>query len=241
MELKKYADYDQMSEAVAKEIAAHVRRHPRTVLGLATGSTPIGLYRELIRHHREEQLDFSEVITFNLDEYYGIQSDHPQSYHRFMQDHFFAHVNIPEQHIHIPESQPEDVQSYCRRYDEMIEEAGGIDIQILGIGSNGHIGFNEPAEELQLHTHQVQLAPSTIEANSRFFSSPDEVPRSAITMGMRSILKARRIFLLASGEGKAPIVKKLMKPAISTRLPASLLWLHDNVQICVDGAAAQLL
>ena len=178
------------------------------------------------------------MTTFNLDEYYGIEPTHPQSYHRFMQDHFFAHVNIPEDHIHIPDPNPKDIEAYCRHYEGMIKEAGGIDIQILGIGTNGHIGFNEPADELKPYTHHIQLATSTIEANARFFSSKDNVPRSAITMGMHSILQAKRILLLATGGTKAPIVKKLLHPAISTRVPASLLWLHDNVQIYVDDQAA---
>lgn len=241
MQLVKQSTYDDVSRAAAKEIATHIRKNPRIVLGLATGSTPIGLYRELVRFHREEALDFSQVTTFNLDEYYGVEPDHPQSYHRFMQEHLFARVNIPEDHIHIPDGNPKDIEAYCRHYETMIKEAGGIDIQVLGIGTNGHIGFNEPAEELKPHTHQVQLAPSTIEANARFFSSKEDVPRSAITMGMHTILQAKRILLLATGEAKAQIVKKLMRPVISTRVPASLLWLHDNVQIYVDDEAAQLL
>lgn len=241
MQIIKHDTYDSVSQAVARVIAEQVRQKPQTVLGLATGSTPTGLYRELVRLHREEGLDFSRVTTFNLDEYYGLDHDHPQSYHQYMWEHLFSHINVPKEQIHIPDGKPEDVATYCRQYETMIQEAGCIDIQVLGVGSNGHIGFNEPADELEPYTHLVRLAHSTIEANARFFSSIEDVPRSAITMGICTILKARRIVLLATGKAKAPIIRKIMNSGISTFVPASLLRLHDDVEIYVDDEAAQLL
>lgn len=240
MQLIQHRTYENVSQAAAKIIANQIRQKPKTVLGLATGSTPIGLYRELIRYHREEELDFSQVTTFNLDEYYGLVPDHPQSYHTYMWEHLFSHLNIPEDRIHIPSGTPDDVKAYCESYETAIREAGGIDIQILGIGSNGHIGFNEPAEELEPYTHQVTLADATIEANSRFFSNKAEVPRSAITMGLRSIFQANKILLLATGESKASIVSRIFKPGITTQVPASLLQLHGDVLVFVDDEAAQL-
>src|SRR5690625_3494726 len=173
---------EDVSREVAKEIASYIRRNPRTVLGLASGSTPVGLYRELIRHHREEGLDFSQVTTFNLDEYYGLEPNHPHSYHTFMREQLLDHINVDSKNIHIPNGKVENIAAFCEQYEHAIAEAGGIDIQILGIGTNGHVGFNEPSDELQPDTHFVQLAPSTIDANTRFFPSRDDVPRSAITM-----------------------------------------------------------
>lgn len=241
MEFIKQDTYASVSKVTADVIEAQIRSNPRTVLGLATGSTPIGLYQELIRRHQEEGLDFSQVTTFNLDEYYGLEPDHPQSYHHFMREQLFNHINVPEENIHIPDGKPEDVERYCREYEALITEVGGIDIQILGIGTNGHIGFNEPADELQPYTHLVELAQATIEANSRFFASQDDVPRQAVTMGIASILKAKQIMLLATGEAKAPIVGKIATSGITTHIPASLLHLHGNVRIYVDEAAAQRL
>lgn len=241
MQLVKCSTYEAVSRTVAEEIVRLVKDKPHAVLGLATGSTPIGLYQELIRFHRDEGVDFSRVTTFNLDEYYGLAPDHPQSYHYFMQKQLFDHLNIPEQNRHIPDGRPKDVEAFCQSYERLIEKAGGIDLQVLGIGENGHIGFNEPAGELQPGTHLVQLAEATIEANARFFNSRDEVPRQAITMGMRTILQAKRIVLLATGEKKASIVKKLMRSGITTQIPASLLRLHANVQIYADSEAAKLL
>lgn len=241
MQLIQHATYEDVSKAAAREIAALIREKPEAVLGLATGSTPLGMYEELIRIHREEGLDLSQVTTFNLDEYYGLDRDHEQSYYQFMQEHFFQHVNIPQAQIHIPDGNPDDVDSYCREYEDMVRQAGGIDLQVLGIGTNGHIGFNEPADELIPHTHLTELASSTVEANARFFSRIEDVPRHAITMGMSTIMQAKRIMLLATGKTKAPIVKQLMTPSITTRVPASLLWLHGQVQVYVDEAAAAQL
>lgn len=241
MRFFKHATPQDVSREVAKKIAAAIRENPRTVLGLASGSTPVGLYHELIRYHREEGLDFSQVTTFNLDEYYGLEPDHPHSYHTFMKEELLDHINVPEKNIHIPNGKVESIAAFCEQYERAIAEAGGIDIQILGVGTNGHVGFNEPADELQPYTHFVQLAPSTIDANARFFPSRDDVPRSAITMGMSTILGARRIYLLALGTTKAPIIKKIMQSGITTRIPASLLRLHRDAEVHVDAEAAQLL
>ncbi len=233
------------AQAVAEHavdlIEQTIKGKPACVLGLATGSTPLKTYQEMIRRYREGRLDFSQVTTFNLDEYYGLDENHPQSYHSFMYENLFRYINIPRERIHIPSGTPQDIEAYCRHYDQRIAESGGIDLQLLGIGPNGHIGFNEPADELQAGTHLVRLTEDTIQANARFFPSIDDVPRQAITMGMKTILSARKIILLAEGEGKAMIIKKLMESAITTRLPASFLRLHPDVTILIDREAAKYL
>ncbi|MCJ7843114.1 glucosamine-6-phosphate deaminase [Lederbergia sp. NSJ-179] len=244
MLIVKHETYNDMSRAVANMIAREIRNNPHTVLCLATGSTPIGIYQELVRLHREEDLDFSQVTTFNLDEYYGLDKNDPQSYSYFMREHLFAHVNVSEQNIHhirVPSNNLEDVARYCQEYELKIKQAGGFDILIDGIGLNGHIGFNEPADELQSYTHLVDLTQSTIEANSRFFSSMDEVPRHALTMGMATILGAKKILLVASGKHKAEIVNTIMDATITTQIPATLLHLHHDTEMHVDSKAAQLV
>lgn len=235
-------DYEALSQAAAKIIADVIRKKPDAVLGLATGSTPLGTYKELIRMHREEGLDFSRVVTYNLDEYRGLSPDNPQSYHYFMFENLFKHINIDPKNVHIPDGRAEDVDTYCVRYDEAIAEAGGIDVQILGIGVNGHIGFNEPGEELMLNTHLTDLAESTIEANSRFFERKEDVPTQAITMGIGAIMKAKKILLLASGVGKADIMAELLKkPIITTKNPSSILNLHGDATVILDREAASKL
>jgi glucosamine-6-phosphate deaminase len=236
--LKNAAEVSVKAADLVQEV---IQLQERPVLGLATGSTPLGMYRELIRRYQEGMIDFSAVHTFNLDEYYGLGSDHPQSYYQFMMKSFFEHVNVPREHIHIPDGKPHDVQAYCPEYDAMIERAGGIDLQILGIGVNGHIGFNEPADELQPYTHLVRLKAETIEANARFFERREDVPQYAITMGIRNILQAKRIVLLAIGEDKAPAVAGMLNSGITTQLPATFLQLHDQVHVIVDEAAASQL
>lgn len=232
-------DYQELSHKAASFVASQIILRPHSVLGLATGSTPRGLYSHLIQM---EDLDFRGVQTFNLDEYLGLERDHPHSYHYYMQEHLFRHINISPAGIHIPPGQPDDLEQACREYDRAIADAGGIDLQILGIGLNGHIGFNEPASRLKTATHVVDLSPTTIEANSRFFSSPEEVPRRAISMGLGSIMRARKILLLASGGDKAEIVARTVGGEITTRVPASLLQLHPEVIIMVDKeAGSQLL
>lgn len=228
-------DYESISKEAANIIKDEMVKNPNIVLGLATGSTPVGMYQELIRFHKEEGLDFSNVTTFNLDEYVGIDDDHPNSYHYFMKDVLFDHININMENTFVPDGKAEDPESYCREYDRLIEEKGGIDIQILGIGENGHIAFNEPDKKLNVGTSIVDLTQSTIEANSRFFDSIDEVPKTAITMGIGSIMKAKKIILLANGKKKAKVIKELLKgEKITTDLPASMLLLHPDVTVIVD-------
>ncbi|MBL4938463.1 glucosamine-6-phosphate deaminase [Clostridium sp. YIM B02515] len=234
-------NYEEMSKIAAKEIAKLLYVKPNAVLGLATGSTPEGVYRELIELNKAERVDFSKATSFNLDEYKGLKGDHPQSYRYFMNSKLFNHVNIDKNKTHVPSGVAENIEKECKEYDESIEKAGGIDLQLLGIGTNGHIGFNEPSDFLNLNTHETDLTEDTIKANSRFFDSIDEVPTRAITMGLGSIMKADKIILLASGEKKADIIAKLVEDKISTRVPASMLQVHQNVLVIVDNAAASLL
>lgn len=235
-------DYEGMSRMASKILDETIRKNPMAVIGLATGSTPIGTYKELIRMHKEEELDFSQITTFNLDEYIGLDGDNPCSYRYFMDKELFNHINIKKENTYVPDGLAEDIDAFCKSYDQLIENAGGIDIQILGIGPNGHIAFNEPDVALSKGTCVVKLTPDTILANSRFFKSMDEVPKTAITMGIGSILKARKIILLANGEGKAPAIKNLLKDdKISTYIPASFLSLHPDVTIIIDEAASSLL
>lgn len=234
-------NYNEMSKIAAQEIARLLYVKPNAVLGLATGSTPEGVYKELVQLNKENKVDFSKVVSFNLDEYRGLSGDHPQSYRYFMDKNLFDHVNIDKKNTHVPNGVAEDIEKECREYDEAIEEAGGIDLQLLGIGTNGHIGFNEPSDYLNLNTHLTSLTKETINANSRFFDSIEEVPTEAITMGLGSIMKAKKIILLASGEKKAEIIAKLVEDKISTRVPASILQVHTDVIVIVDKEAASLL
>ncbi len=233
--------YQQLSIRAAGIVASQVILKEEAVLGLATGSTPEGMYRELAQLHRDRKLDFSRVTTFNLDEYRGLAPGHPQSYHYYMHQHFFDHVNLAPENIHLPPGEGADVSTLCREYEEKIAAAGGIDLQVLGIGVNGHIGFNEPDRHLQTHTHLVDLTAETIAANSRFFSTSEEVPRQAITMGMGSIMLARRILLLASGENKAAAIRDTLGGRVTTAVPASFLQLHRRVIVLLDREAAVLL
>lgn len=231
-------NYDEMSREAAGLIKKQLDEKPASVLGLATGSTPEGLYNELIRMHKEDGLDFSKVTTFNLDEYVGISKDNESSYHYFMNDKLFNHINVNEDRVHIPKGRAENIEGYCKEYDKMIEDAGGIDVQILGIGENGHIAFNEPARDLNMGTGVIELTESTIEVNSRFFDSVEEVPRTAITMGIGSIMKARKIILLANGERKREIMDQVINSdTISTFIPASILKLHHDVTVIMDEDA----
>ena len=230
--------YDALSNLAADIIAEQIKNKPNTVLGLATGSTPLGTYKELIKRNQRGEVDFSTVKTFNLDEYYRISADNAQSYYYFMYRNLFDHINIDPQNIHIPNGDVESVEEECERYDRLIEQAGGIDLQILGIGSNGHIGFNEPAAELSTKTHLTALTPNTIQDNARFFNSSDEVPTHAITMGLGTILRAKQIILLINGANKAEIFKKAFEGKITTNVPASLLQLHPDTTVIVDEEAA---
>ncbi|MDN5332354.1 MAG: glucosamine-6-phosphate deaminase [Tepidanaerobacteraceae bacterium] len=234
-------DYEEMSKKAAQIIAEEIKKKPNLVLGLATGGTPVGTYRELVKMYKNGEVDFSRVITFNLDEYLGLSPDDERSYHYYMYSNFFNHVNVKPENIHIPNGVAEDIDEECRRYDEAIEKAGGIDLQLLGIGVNGHIGFNEPGDELLTATHVTNLAPDTIKANARFFESIDEVPKKAITVGLGTIMKAKKIILLASGREKAKIMAQLLdEDAVSTKVPASFLLLHGDVTIIMDEEAAEI-
>ena len=245
--VKIFPDLKQGSLAVAKEIAALIlekqKQKEKCVLGLATGSTPKTLYAELVRMHKEEKLSFKNVITFNLDEYYPIDNDALQSYNRFMRVNLFDHVDINKKNIHIPngEIKKEDIKSHCRQYEKMIKDAGGIDLQILGIGNNGHIGFNEPGSGIYSKTRLITLDNSTRMANAYEFANISQVPRLAITMGISSILKSKRIILMAWGSSKAPVIKKAVEDDDNEHVPASLLQNHDDVTFVVDEAAASEL
>ena len=234
-------NYEAMSRQAANILSSVVTMKPDCVLGLATGSTPIGTYQELIKRYNEGNLDFSKVKTVNLDEYVGLEPTHDQSYRYFMQTQLFDHVNIDVANTNVPGGMAQDVEAECRRYDEIIASMGGIDIQVLGMGHNGHIGFNEPAEDFPKGTHQVDLADSTIEANARFFENRDMVPRKAVTMGIGSIMQARRILVVVSGEGKADIVEKAFRGPVTPQVPASILQMHPDVILIGDKAALSKL
>lgn len=234
-------DYESLSKKAAGLIQSQLMWHPDSVLGLATGSTPIGTYKELIRLYNEGDVDFENVVTFNLDEYLGLDKMNEQSYYYFMRENLFDHVNVSEDNIHIPDGNPEDYDKECSDYEKKIEASGGIDLQILGIGHNGHIGFNEPNVEFEARTHIVSLDEETIEANKRFFDSIDDVPKKAISMGIKTIMKSKKIILMATGEGKADIISQLVKDDIKPELPASILHLHEHVIVLVDEAAASKL
>lgn len=234
-------DYEEMSKKAADIVAAQVILKPDSILGLATGSTPVGMYRELVKRYQAGDIDFSNVVTFNLDEYCGLDAENPQSYHYFMMENLFNHINIPKQNIHIPSGSAADIQAECEQYEQKIKEAGGIDLQVLGIGRNGHIGFNEPAAYFEAKTHLVELDEDTIQANARFFNSMEEVPRRAISMGIRTIMQARKILLLANGEAKAEAIYKTVQGPIMPQVPASILQLHPDVVMILDQEAASKL
>ena len=234
-------DYDEMSKEAAQIVADRLRRKPDLVLGLATGSTPIGLYQELIRMHKEEGLDFSKVTTFNLDEYIGLSPDHDQSYHYFMRKNFFDHINIDERFIHIPHGMTKDPDAFCAWYEKRIAEVGGIDIQVLGIGGNGHIAFNEPGSSLGSRTRIKTLTDKTIEDNARFFENKDEVPKFAITMGVGTIMDSKEVLLVANKSSKAEAIKKAVEGPITAMCPASIIQLHKKAFVVVDKDAASKL
>ncbi len=230
-------NYDEISLEGARLIASQLTLKPDSVLGLATGSTPVGMYRKLIEMNQRGEIDFSAVTSFNLDEYAPISPDNPQSYRYFMEKNLFEHINIRKECTFVPVGNAKDVEAECTRYDAAIDAAGGIDLQVLGIGQNGHIGFNEPDDYLYCGTHMTSLTESTINANARFFDSADEVPKHAVTMGMKSILKARTIILLASGKNKHDAISALLDDRITTDCPATLLKLHPNVVLICDKDA----
>ncbi|MDH3253324.1 MAG: glucosamine-6-phosphate deaminase, partial [Ignavibacteria bacterium] len=225
----------------AQIVADRLRRKPDLILGLATGSTPIGLYKELIRMHKEEGLDFSKVRTFNLDEYVGLSPTHEQSYHYFMKENFFKYVNVPEQSIHIPDGIADDIDAFCAWYEERMEKIGGIDVQILGIGRNGHIAFNEPGSSFGSRTRVKTLTEKTRKDNARFFKGMNEVPPYAITMGIGTIMDAKELVLVANGPGKADAIKASVEGPLTGQCPASVIQLHQSAFVLVTrDAAAQL-
>jgi glucosamine-6-phosphate deaminase len=218
-----------------------VRKKPHAVLGLATGGTPLGLYKELIRLRRESGLDFSKVTTFNLDEYVGLSSDHPCSYRRYMQENFFAHINVQPDRIHIPDGLTQDIPKCCDQYEAAIRAAGGIDLQVLGIGNDGHIGFNEPCSSLASRTRIKTLTENTIAANQRFFSPGEQVPHHVITMGVGTIMEARTCLMFAYGESKAEAVAAMVEGPITAMCPASILQMHPQTVVVIDEPASRLL
>lgn len=237
MRIYKGKDYADMSRKAANIISAQVIMKPDCVLGLATGSTPIGLYQQLVAWYEKGDLDFSEVRTVNLDEYKGLSRENDQSYYYFMHHNLFDHVNLPAENSHLPNGMEPDSDRECRRYSELIRSMGGVDLQLLGIGHNGHIGFNEPGDAFDNDVHCVDLTQSTIEANKRFFASADDVPKQAYTMGIKTIMQAKKILIVASGEDKANIVRDAFFGPITPKVPASVLQLHNDVTLVADEAA----
>lgn len=237
MNIHIFRSQDELNKAGAGLISGLVLANPRAVLGLATGGTPVGIYRELVECHRQGLVSFAKATVFNLDEYVGLPHGHSGSYYRFMQQHLLGKVDIPPGQCHIPDGMAADLERECQRYDRLLEAAGRFDLQLLGIGHNGHIGFNEPDGQLERGTHVVQLKEQTRAANARFFDKPEEVPSQAITMGIGTILQARMILLVVRGRDKADIVKRALQGPITTECPASLLQTHPHVVVLADTEA----
>ncbi|MFZ5516048.1 MAG: glucosamine-6-phosphate deaminase [Candidatus Zhuqueibacterota bacterium] len=234
-------NYDEMSTEGAKQVAEMIRRKPNCVLGFATGSTPLGVYKELIRMYKEEGLDFSKVTTFNLDEYVGLPPEHDQSYHYFMWENLFKHINVDPRYVHIPQGMTNDVNGFCDWYEERINAFGGIDLQILGIGANGHIAFNEPGSSLGSRTRIKTLDKLTKRDNARFFVNQEEVPKYAITMGVGTIMDAKSLLLLASGPSKADAIKATVEGPITALYPATIVQMHRKATIICDEDSAATL
>ena len=241
MKIYRAQDYQSMSRKAANILSAHVILKPDCVLGLATGATPIGMYQQLIDWYRKGDLDFSQVRTVNLDEYLGLAPTHDQSYRYFMQTNLFDHVNVKPENTNVPNGLAPDPEAECARYNQVIAGLGGIDIQVLGMGHNGHIGFNEPGEAFELETHVVNLTDDTINANARFFASREQVPRQALTMGIKSIMQARHILVVVSGADKADIVRRAFAGPVTPLVPASILQMHPHLSLVGDEAALSQL
>lgn len=237
MKIYKAKDYKDMSRKAANIISAQVIMKPNCVLGLATGSTPIGTYDQLVEWYNKGDLDFSEVTTVNLDEYKGLPRTNDQSYYYFMHQHLFDRVNIDPERTNVPNGMEPDAEKECGRYEELIRSLGGVDLQLLGLGHNGHIGFNEPGEAFEKETHCVDLTESTIEANKRFFASADDVPKQAYTMGIKTIMQAKKILIVVNGKNKADIVERAFFGPVTPEVPASILQLHNDVTLVGDEAA----
>ena len=234
-------NFDEMSKAGAQIVADLIRKKPNCVLGFATGGTPLGMYKELISLHQHKGLDFSKVTTFNLDEYVGLPPEHDQSYHYFMWENLFKYLNVDRRFVHIPMGMAQDIEAHCEWYEAQIEKCGGLDLQILGIGANGHIAFNEPGSSLGSRTRIKTLTGTTREANARFFKSPDEVPKYALTMGVGTIMDARELLLLASGESKAAAIQATIEGPITAMVPATIVQMHRRATVLADRAAASRL
>ncbi|MCI8902220.1 MAG: glucosamine-6-phosphate deaminase [Lachnospiraceae bacterium] len=237
MKICRAKDYNDMSRKAANLISAQIIMKPNCVLGLATGSTPVGTYRQLVEWYEKGDLDFSEVMTVNLDEYKGLTRENPQSYYYFMNENLFGKVNINKTRTFLPDGTEPDSKTACENYNEILRAVGDVDLQLLGLGHNGHIGFNEPGESFSTETHCIDLSEQTIKANARFFETLEEVPRQAYTMGVKTIMSARRILIIVSGEDKAEIVKRAFFGPITPQVPASILQLHRNVTLVADEAA----
>ena len=237
MQIYRAKDYEDMSKKAANIIASQVVLKPDCVLGLATGSTPIGAYKNLVEKYEQGDLDFSQVTTVNLDEYKGLPRENDQSYYYFMHDNLFDHVNVKPENTHLPDGTKEDANEECARYEELIRSLGGQDLQLLGLGHNGHIGFNEPDTVFEKTTHCVDLQGSSIEANKRFFASADDVPKQAYTMGIGTIMQAKKILVVVSGEDKADTVAKAFFGPVTPEVPASILQFHKDVILVADEAA----
>ncbi len=237
MKIFKVKNYDEMSKKAAAVIAAQIVTKPDSVLGLATGSTPIGTYEYLVKKYQEGELDFSGIKTANLDEYKGLTRENDQSYYYFMNSNLFQHVNIDMKNTNIPNGMAEDAAAECSRYEDVIKALGGVDLQLLGLGHDGHIGFNEPDDHFAAETHCVNLTEMTIEANKRFFASADEVPRQAFTMGIGTIMRAKKVLMVVSGKDKAPILKEALYGPVTPAVPASILQFHPDAIVIADEDA----
>lgn len=241
MKIIKVKNYEEMSKRAAFIIASQVSIKEDSVLGLATGSTPIGTYKQIINIYNDKLIDFKNITTYNLDEYYDLSEENEQSYRCFMNQNLFNHINIDKKNTFVPNGKAENPEKECKRYDSLVEKSGNIDLQILGIGSNAHIGFNEPDDKFAKGTHLVDLKQETIDANARFFKSKEEVPKKAISMGMKNIMAAKKVILLASGENKAQAIKSTIEGPINPSVPASILQLHPDVTFILDEEAASRL
>ncbi len=241
MEVIITSSYDEICEKAARIIQQEWQKKNNLVLGLATGETPLGVYKKIIEMNQRKEIDFSSIIAFSLDEYLGLEEEHPQSFAFYMKENFFRHTNIKMENIFRLEGKPPDIETHCQEYEEKIKSYGGIDIQMLGIGRNGHIGFNEPGSSLSSRTRVKTLAEETIRDNARFFTDEQEVPRFCLTMGIGTVMEAKIIILLASGKGKSDAIKSCVEGAVTASVPASALQLHPRVKILVDEEAGSLL
>ena len=233
--------YDEVSKAAASQVAERIRRKPNLVLGLATGATPLGMYRELIRMHRDEGLSFAKVTSFNLDEYIGLPRTHPQSYYKFMWDNLLSHIDISLTSVYVPDGMAGDIGAHCEWYEEEIRRNGGIDFQVLGIGANGHLAFNEPGSSLGSRTRIKTLSEQTVKDNARYFGSISEVPKTVITMGIGTIMEAQEVLLLASSASKAEAIRAAIEGPITAMVPASIIQMHRLAYVTIDQDAASNL